>query len=185
MKKKKMIWDKTDLKVFILCQLDAMQHPMTYNAIVDTIMDCGCVEGFDFAECFSELKDLGHIYCDVVDGVEYYMISETGIMVARELRPTLDKELLKRAEISAARHLALAKMGTVLRAKIEETEDGRYHVSFHISRGTNQDALLDVGINVATREKALEIKKHCENTPAERVMRGILAVLTGEIDYYM
>lgn len=185
MKKKKMIWDKTDLKVFILCLLDEMQHPMTYNAIVDTIMDCGCVEGFDFAECFSELKDLGHIYCDIVDSVEYYMISETGIMVARELRGTLDKELLNRAEIAAARHLALAKMGTVLHARIEETPDGRYHVSFHISRGTNSDALLDVGINVATKEKAVAIKRHCENTPAEQVMRGILAVLTGEIDYYM
>ncbi|MGM9608850.1 MAG: DUF4364 family protein, partial [Eubacteriales bacterium] len=89
-----MIWDKTDLKVFVLCLLDEMQHPMTYNAIVDTVMDCGCVEGFDFAECFSELRDLGHVIWDELDGVSYYMISESGSMVARELRGSLDKELL-------------------------------------------------------------------------------------------
>lgn len=183
-KGKLMIWDKTDLKVYILCLLDQMQHPMSYNAIVDAVVDCGCVEGFDFAECFSELKELSHILCDRVGDVDYYMISDTGSMVARELRGTLNPELLHRAEVSAARHLELAKMGIMLHAKIEPTEDNRFYVSFQINRG-GQEPLLTVGATVATREQAEEIKRHCENTRAERVLQGILSVITGEIDYYL
>ncbi|MDD6980987.1 MAG: DUF4364 family protein [Clostridia bacterium] len=184
MKKKKMIWDKTDLKVFVLCLLDEMQHPMTYNAIVDTVMDCGCVEGFDFAECFSELRDLGHVIWDELDGVSYYMISASGSMVARELRGSLDKELLKTAGIAAARHLQLAKMGVMLHATVKENPDGRFTVSFRIDNG-GHGALLDLSATVATREEADAIRNHCENMPAEKVYRAIRAVISGEIDYFM
>lgn len=185
MKKKMLIWDKTDLKVFILCLLDAMQHPMTYDAIVEAVIDCGCVEGFGFAECFSELTEMEHIYRDEVGGDTYYMISDTGSRVARELRDTLDKDLVARAEVVAARHLELSKMGVMLHTKVEETEDHRYHVSFRIDRGTHYEALLDLGVTVSSREQAEAIKAHCESTPAESVLRGILTVVTGEIDYYM
>ena len=41
--------DKTDIKIFVHGLLDEINHPMTYTAIVDTVVDSGCVGGFDFS----------------------------------------------------------------------------------------------------------------------------------------
>jgi hypothetical protein len=157
---------------------------MTYTAIVDTVVDCGCVRGFEFAECFSELEELGHILKDTVDGENYYMIADTGTLVARELRSSIEPQILEKASIAAARHLALASLGVVLNAQITETEDGRYRVGFHIGGGENRE-LLNLSVTVSTRKKAEQIKNHCECTKPEDIYRAILSVVTGEIGYYL
>ncbi len=176
--------DKTDVKILILYILDEINHPVTYSAMVDAILDCGCVHGFDFAECFSELSELKHIIHDTIEDETYYMIAESGSMVARELRGTLPRELLDIASVSAARHLALAKMGIILHANITPAEQERYRIDFRIDNG-GKGEMLSVGITVSTKEKAERIKARCESAPAEKIYRGILSVLTGEIDYYL
>ncbi len=180
----KKLSDKTDVKVLILYILDEMNHPASYTVIVDAILDVGCVRGFDFAECFSELAEDGHILFDTVEGETYYMIAESGSMVARELRGTLPVPVLERASVAAARHLSLAKMGVVLHATIAETEQGDYKVSFRIDNG-NKGEILSLSVRVSTKERAEKIKAYCENARAENVYRGILTVITGDINYYL
>ena len=185
MKKEKVILlDKTDVKVFILCLLDEIHHPMTYTAIVDAVLDCGCVQGFDFAECFSELRELGHMWEDTLGGETYYMIADTGSMVARELYPTLEEDVLERIRISAAHNLALSSLGVILRAKIVDTEDGRFRVEFKINNG-DRGEILSLAVSVATRSAAEQIKKHCENSKPEDIYRAVLSVVTGEINYFL
>ncbi len=180
----KKLSDQTDVKVLILYILDEMNHPATYSAIVDAILDVGCIRGFDFAECFSELSEFGHILSDTVGGETYYMIAESGSMVARELRGSLPVAVLERASVAAARHLALSKMGVVLHASVSPTEQGNYRVDFHIDNG-NKGNMLSLGVNVATKERADKIKAYCESARAEDIYRGILTVITGDINYYL
>ncbi len=180
----KKLSDKTDVKVLILYILDEINHPITYAAAVDSILDVGCVGGFDFAECFSELSELGHILSDTVGGETYYMIADSGSMVARELRGSLPTAVLDRASVAAARHLALAKMGVVLHANITPTERGDFRIDFHINKGDRED-MLALSVCVSTRERAERIKAYCESARAEDVYRGILTVITGDINYYL
>ncbi len=180
----KKLSDKTDVKVLILYILDEINHPITYASIVDSVLDVGCVRGFDFAECFSELSEFGHIISDTVGGETYYMISESGSMVARELRESLPPAVLDRASVAAARHLTLAKMGVVLHATVVPTEQGDFRVEFHIDDGDKGEKLA-LSIRVATRERADRIKDYCENARAEDIYRGILTVITGDIHYFL
>lgn len=183
-KGKEQLWDKTDVMIFILTLLDELHHPMTYSAIVDTVVDCGAVGGFDFAECFSELKERGHILEDTVGGETYYMIADTGTMVARELRSTISPAILEKVNIAAARHLALASLGVYLDVKITPTEDGRYRVSFLMNHG-DRGELLNMAITVSDRASAEQIKEHCERAKPEDIYRGVMSVVTGEIGYYL
>lgn len=178
------LWDKTDVKVFILALLDEMRHPMTYSAIIDAVVDCGCVQGFDFAECFSELREFGHVLEDTLGGETYFMISDTGSMVARELSSSLEPRLLEKARIIAAHHLALSSLGVVLHVKITETEDKRFRVEFKINNG-DRGEMLSVAVSVSTRDAAEQIKSYCERSKPENIYRAVLSVVTGEIDYFL
>ncbi len=180
----KKLSDKTDVKVLILYILDEINHPITYASIVDSILDVGCVGGFDFAECFSELSELGHVQFDTVGGETYYMIADSGSMVARELRGSLPAPVLERASVAAARHLALAKMGVVLHANIVATEQGDFRVDFRINNG-DKGEMLALSIRVSTRDRAERIKEYCESARAEDIYRGILTVITGDINYFL
>ncbi len=180
----KKLSDKTDVKVVILYILDEINHPITYTALVDSILDVGCVGGFDFAECFSELTELGHILSDTVGGETYYMIAESGSLVARELRGNLPAAVVDRASVAAARHLTLAKMGVVLHASVSPTDEGDFCVDFCIRDGDKRERLA-LSIRVATRDRAERIKSYCENARAEDVYRGILTVITGDFNYFL
>ena len=176
--------DKTDVKVFVLCLLDELHYPMTYTAIVDAVVDCGCVQGFDFAECFSELREFGHILEDTLGGETYYMIADTGSQVARELSSSLDASLLEKARIAAAHHLALSSLGVVLHVKIHETEQGRFRVEFKINDG-DRGELLSLAVTVSTKDAAEQIKEYCESSKPENIYRAVLSVVTGEIGYFL
>ncbi len=183
-KPNKQLTDKTDVKILILYILDEINHPITYSSIIDAILDCGCEHGFGFDECFSELEELGHILSDTIEQETYYMIADSGSMVARELRSSLPADLLDRASVSAARHLTLAKMGVILHAKITPEEHDRFRVDFRIKNGENRE-MLTCGITVPTRDMAERIKAYSENARPEDIYRGVMTVLTGEINYYL
>ena len=121
MKKKneRELWDKTDVKIFILFLLDNLQYPLDLDTIHRIVYETGYVGGFDFAECFSELLDAGHIIADEVDGVAYYQVSSTGRMVAKQLQSELLDEIREESMICAARLLSLKARGATLHTSTE------------------------------------------------------------------
>lgn len=183
-KGKNTLWDKTDVKVFILCLLDELHHPMTYTAIVDAVIDTGYVRGFDFAECFSELEEFEHIWKDTLGSETYYMISDSGTLVARELRSSIAPEILERVNYIAAHHLALASLGVVLNVKVTPTEDARFRLSFEIRSGERGE-LLSLAVTVSGRQQAEQIKEYCEKAKPEDIYRAVLSVVTGEIHFLL
>jgi len=182
--KKQMLRDKTDIKVFILCLLDEIGQPMTYSAIVDAVLDCGCVGGFDFAECFSELAERGHILSDTPDKETYYLIADSGHAVAQELRSGLDSALQHKISVTAARHLNIATEGMVIRAHSHPGENGGYLVTVSVLNG-DRGEVMSVTLTVQDAELAAKIKAHCETGRPSRIYRTLLTTLTGDIDYYL
>ncbi len=181
--KSNMLSDLTDIKVFILCLLDEMNHPATYTGILNAISDTECVGGFDFTDAFSRLAEDGHVIGDSLDGEMYYIISETGSRVARELRDTLPPPVREKLHVTAIRHLALARMGVVLTVHIEEENDGRYRVSFYIQDGVRGN-MMEMSVSVPDKDTANRIKTHCESVKAEDIYRSVMAVITGEFAYF-
>ena len=85
--------DRIDIKVFILFLLDELRYPLNETVIAEMVHEHGYVGRFDFAECFSELCEHGHVVSDDVDGVSYYVISNTGKSVVAELFNQFRQEL--------------------------------------------------------------------------------------------
>jgi hypothetical protein len=175
--------DKTDIKIFVLCLLDEINHPMTYTAIVDTVVDSGCVGGFDFSECFSRLVEDGHVIGDTLGSESYYMIDETGHMVAAELRDTLSPQVREKLHVAAVRHLELAKMGVVLTTDIREEENGRYRVSFRINEGARGE-MLHLAVTTPDLDTAERMRAHCEGGKRDAICRSVMAIITGQMDYF-
>ena len=185
MKQKKLdgdLDDRIDIKIFILFLLDELRYPLSESVIADIVGENGYVGQFDFKECFSELVELGHITEEKTEGESEYLISPLGHMVASELQGSLHNYIRQQTRISALRRLSLYRRGAEAKCTVVPTEDGRYTVHCQITeKGEN---FLDTTVTVLSEKEAQDIKKHFSEAP-EEVCRGILAVLTGKIAYYM
>ena len=174
--------DRIDIKIFILFLLDELRYPLSESVISDIVWENGYVGQFDFKECFSELVERGHITEDKTEGESKYLISPLGHMVASELQGSLHSYIRNQTRISALRRLSLYRRGAETKCTVTPTDDGRYLVRCEI---TEKGAILfDTTVAVLSKEEAEEIKKHFSEAP-EEVCRGMLAVLTGKVAYYM
>ncbi len=174
--------DKVDIKVFILFLLDEMNYPLTESVIFDIIEENGYVGRFDFAECFSELVERGHIAKSGEGADAEYMISRLGHSVAAELQGNLHDHMREKSRIAALRRLSLYRRGAVPKCTVTPTENGKYTVRCEIIE--KGEMLLDTSVTVLSLAEAERIRSHFSESP-EEVMRGILSVLTGKLAYYM
>ena len=173
--------DRIDIKVFILFLLDELRYPLNETLISEMVYEHGYVGRFDFAECFSELTERGHI--TVIDGEEkQYVISPLGHSVASELQGTLHEYIREKSRISALKRLSLYRRGAKTNVTVTEGADGRYLVRCEIH--DKDGILMDTTLSVPSKNEAERIKKHFMEQP-EEVCRGVLSVLTGQIAYYM
>ena len=173
--------DRIDIKVFILFLLDELRYPLSETMISEMVYEHGYVGRFDFAECFSELTERGHI--TVIDGEEEkeYLISPLGHSVASELQGTLHEYIREKSRISALKRLSLYRRGAKTNVTVTEKEGG-YLVRCEIC--DKDGVLMDTTLAVSSQKEAERIKKHFSEQP-EEVCRGVLSVLTGQIAYYM
>ena len=184
MKKKKEMGmqNKTDIKVFILFLLDALSYPLDEAHLHEIVMENGYVGSFDFSECFSELKELGHILEIEEDGVRQYLISDTGRLVAAELQGDILESIREKSLQSAKGLLSLYKRGAVASAEVRERDSHGYEVVCKIADG--EGTLLSLTLSSPSKAAAERMQSNFEKKP-EETYRGILSVLTGEIDYLL
>ena len=174
--------DKIDIKVFILFLLDELKYPLSQTMISDIVSENRIVGRFDFAECFSELVEKGHVIAYEDEGETVYVVSPLGHMVASELQGTLHDSIRQRSRQSAMKHLSLHLRGAKLHTDIQKTKDGVYTVECRITDRTGE--LLYNRLTVSSEGEAKAIVKHFTEHPDE-VCRGVLSVMTGKIAYYM
>lgn len=78
--------DNSFIKLFILYLMKNIGIPLDYNTISEVAIQDEYVGYFDFAQCFAELLDAGHISeTKTEDGRVVYSVTETGEHVAEGL----------------------------------------------------------------------------------------------------
>ena len=176
------ISEKADVKIFILFLLDNIGYPLDEETLSEIIMENGYVGYFDFAECLGELSDAGHIVSGDALGKTYYAISELGHVIAAELQGGILASIREKSLKSALRIISFKKKKATVSSEVSELDNKKFNVRCRISEPSGD--IFDVTMALDTREKAEQIKRNFIENP-EEVYRGVIAVLTGRIDYYL
>lgn len=179
-KKKFSLKTKTDIKVFLLFLLDNIGYPMEHSSVIEMVSENTDEIIFDYDECLRELSDDGHLLFDEFDGEKYYMISDSGRMISRELYDRLDKGFRERSLKYAAKYISLSKNGATAKAQVKETPDKRYKVTMQANDSRGE--IMSLSIVVNSREEAEKIKLNYEAKP-DGVYRGILFSATGRLEF--
>jgi len=174
--------EKNDIKVFILYLMRHVGYPLEFADINDIVVQDGIVKYFDFAECFAELLDTGNIQEENVDGVDYYSVTEQGMHVADNLETNLMTTIRDRSLKNALRLLSFKKRGADIKCSGEETENGGFMITC-IIREKNQET-LKVSALLDNKFQFEKMKANFYDKP-EVVYRGILALLSGEVNYLL
>ena len=192
--------DENEIKIFILYLLDKIGYPLDYPSIGSIMMQDGIVNFFDFAQCFFSLVDAGHIREIIsdrraakileitpdseedeglVDDPVLYEVTETGRHVAEALSGNLMVSVREKSYRSALRHLDFDKSGVKVNHSYKPDGDG-YLVNCTIKG--KDGIMLDLTVR-ADSEYQLKSMLDNYNDKPEVVMRGVIALLTGDVNY--
>jgi len=185
--------DKNEIKIFILFLMDKIGYPLDFDTVSAIVVQDGVVRFFDFADSFYELLDAGHICAVEEDGSSaaegengvkeegklLYTVTDTGREVAQILGENLMITVREQGERSAARHLSLSRLGAAIDQRYETLEKGfLYHCDIRDGRGE----ILTVSLRVDNRRQLERIQRNFADRP-EIIYRGILALLSGDVNY--
>ncbi len=172
--------DKNDIKIFILYLLRNIDYPLDFVNINDIVVQDGVVGHFDFIECFSELLETGNVAEIKKDGEDYYVITNQGKHVADNLDSRLINMLKEKSLKSALRLLSFKKKNAKIKVEYEPMSGNRILARCIISE--RDENILDVKLILESVNQLERIKRNFYDNP-EVVYKGILAVLTGEVNY--
>ena len=170
----------TDIKVFLLFLLDNIGYPIDHTSVIGMVSENTEEILIDYDECLRELSDDGHLLFDEYNGERYYMISDSGHMIASELYDNLDREFRERSLKYAAKYASLSKSGSSVSTAVEELEGKRFRVTLTASDARGE--IMSTSIVVNSREEAEKIKRNFEAKP-DGVYRGVLFSVTGRMEF--
>lgn len=188
--------EKNDIKIFILYLLKNIGYALDFNTISDIVVQDEFVNYFDFAECFAELLDSGTIEMrragDVRDtetagwggsyekNTELYRITEDGVRVVEQLQSSLLIMIKEKSLKSAMRLLSFKARGSDIKCTGKERTDGRYDL--HCEVIENHETLLCVDLVIESKQQLDKMMYNFNERP-EVIYRGVVALLTGDINY--
>ena len=178
-----MLKEKNDVKIFILYLMRHIGYPLEYSDINDIVLHDGIVNYFDFAECFAELVDARNI--EQVEGKgneRLYAITEQGRSVSDSLQSELLAMIREQSLKSALRLLDFKKKGLKSRCSSKPLPDGRYEFNCRITE--HGEDIMNVTLTVDNKKMLDRMIYNFDSRP-ENVYRGLLTVLTGEINYLL
>lgn len=177
--------DKNDIKIFILHLLRHICYPLDFVSINDIVVQDGFVGYFDFVECFAELLETGNVVeiPPVEEGQdELYEITERGIHVSDTLGSRILPSIREKSLKSAMRFLSFRERGAKVKFDFQPLQNGRFMANCIITEKDKE--LLNVGVAVESTTQLERIRRNFYDKP-EVVYRGVMAVLTGEVNYLM
>ncbi len=170
----------TDINIFLLFLLDKIRYPIDYTTLTKIISENVEEMTFDYEACLSELSDEGHLLFDEVDGEKYYMIADSGRLIAAELYDRLDPAFCEASERSAAKYISLSKSDASISSKIIELSDRRFEVT--IGAKDKHGKLFSLSVTVGARTEAEKIVANFESNP-DAVHKGLLFCLSGRLEF--
>lgn len=184
----KRLTNKNDIKIFILYLLQNIQYPLDFPTINDIVAQNEYVNYFDFAECFAELLDMGHIVEEVtVDPKTHeeqtcYRISELGADIVSQLQSNLLRSIREQSLKSALRLLSFRKRGAKVTCKTTEQDDGKYSIECTITEMDRE--VLHIHLVDDSRSRVERMRENFEDRP-DVIYKGVMALLAGEVDYLL
>jgi len=174
--------DKNDIKIFILYLLRHIGYPLDFVSINDIVVQDGYVGYFDFVECFAELLETGNILeIPAEEGrEELYEITPQGIHVADNLDSRLLSSIREKSLKSALRFLSFRERGAKIKFDFRPLQNGRFLANCLITE--KDEELLNVSLTLESGHQLERIRHNFYDKP-EVVYKGIMAVLTGEVNY--
>ena len=174
--------DKNDIKIFILHLLSHVGYELDFVSINDIVVQDGYVGYFDFAECFAELLETGNIEeLPAKEGEEEkYRITEQGVRVAESLDSRILPAIREKSVKSAMRFLSFRERGAKVKFDFDPLPNGRFIATCLITEKDKE--VLKTSVLVESTTQLERIRQNFYDKP-EVVYRGIMAVLTGEVNY--
>lgn len=181
--------DNNEIKLFTLFLLDKIGYALEYDTIRDIVVQDGVVCIADFVECFEELLKT-RLVCEVPNTEKQvalaegerkteYLITDDGRQVAHVLGTNLMPNVREQGIRSATRHLSLMKLGAAVDQSYEQAGDGfLYRCSIHDKKGE----VMKVSVRIDNRQDLEKVLKNFSDRP-EVVYRGVLALLSGDVNY--
>jgi hypothetical protein len=170
----------TEIKIFLLFLLDNIRYPIDFTTLTKIISENVETVTFDYESCLRELADAEHLHFDEIDGERYYMISESGRLIAAELYDRLDPAFREASIASAAKYISLSRSNAALVATVNELSDKRFEAVIGASDAHGKVFSLSVTVN--SRAEAEQIVANFEKNP-DSVHRGILFCVTGKLEF--
>ena len=179
--------NKNDIKIFILYLLQNIHYPLDFATINDIVVQNEYVNYFDFAECFAEILDMGHITEEIEDGkggekITLYRISELGSAVVGQLQGNLLRSIRETSLKSAMKLLSFKKRGAEVFCKTYEREDGKVAIECVITEMDKE--ILHLNLVDDSSARIEKMKANFEDHP-DVIYKGIMALLAGEVDYLL
>ena len=174
--------EKNDIKIFILYLMRHVSYPLEFSDINDIVVQDGLVNYFDFVACFAELLETGNIEEIREDGSEKYRVTAQGSEVADSLESNLLITIRDKSLKNALRLLSFKKRGANLRCTGGLREDGRYDICCSILE--RNEEMMSVSLVLDNEQQYEKMKANFYDKP-EIVYRGILALLSGEVNYLL
>ncbi len=174
------------VKVFVLYLLWNIDAPLEFETVNDIVTADGYVGYFDFAECFAELLDGGHVEkLTGESGEELYRITQKGINVAENLSDDIFAEIRDRSLKSALRLISFKERHAELRYEcvdVPDSEGGGYSVTCSVLE--HGRATCSVTVKVDSKNRADAIRKNFHEHP-EAIYRGALSLLQGDLGFLL
>ncbi len=174
--------DPNDIKVFILYLMKSIHMPLDFTTVSEISVQDGFVNYFDFAASFASLIDNGSISEKIEDGKAVYEISESGMLVAAELQSNLMNVIREKSLRSALRLLSFKNRGSKISCDYVEVGREKYIMNCEISE--KDDVIMKLSLGVDSRPLLDMMMYNFDNKP-EIVYKGLIAILTGEVDYLL
>jgi hypothetical protein len=174
--------EKNDVKIFILYLMRNVGYPLDFSTLNDIVLLDGIVNYFDFAECFAELISSKNIEEQVQGEEKLYAITEQGKNVCDSLQSDLMQLIREKSLKSAIRFLDFKKKGIKSSCSFETLPDGKY--IFNCKLTEQKEEIMNVSLTVDNK-KVLDRMRHTFGERPEVVYRGLLSILTGEINYLL
>ena len=176
------IGNMNQVKIFVLYLMKNIHYPLDYVTINDIVMQTDFILYLDFAVAFHEMLDLGLIEeVGKNDKNEpLYAVTKRGVIVAEELGGEILPSILDKSLSAALRYLDFKQRNVTVECDTENMGDRTYLVTLTLKE--DGKILLSTKLSVDSEHRARQMRETFRDRP-EVVYRGIIALLTGSVDY--
>jgi hypothetical protein len=173
--------DKFEIKVFILFLLMNIKEPLEFSTINDIVIQDGFVNYFDFVTCFAELLESGQIIEQRKgeDSTARYLITPAGEEAVSNVQMKLFNTVREKALRSALRLLAFNKTGSRISSNVDELPNG-YALNCKIE--DKEKVIMNLQVFLTEKYYAEKLSRNFDER-AENVYKGVLALLSGDVNY--